>query len=66
MQGEKNMTKAQLEKELTRIACANIYGLEDRKDLKSKHNDEDDFFEASVWSLEDALKAAYELGRNSR
>ena len=55
-----------LEDELTKIANKHIPELENRKDLKAHYSDHDDFFETSVWSLEDALKAAYELGKNER
>ena len=55
-----------LEDKLTKIANEHIPELENRKHLKSLYSDHDDFFETSVWSLEDALKAAYELGKNER
>ena len=34
--------------------------------LKIRNSDQLDFHEVSVWSLEDALRAAYELGRQSK
>ena len=55
-----------LEDELTKIANEHIIDLKDRKHLKSLYSDHDDFFEISVWELEAALKAAYELGKNER
>lgn len=55
-----------LEDKLTKIANENIPELEKRKHLKALYSDRLDFFETSVWSLEDALKAAYELGKNER
>lgn len=55
-----------LEMKLTKIANKHIPELTDRKSLKAYYSDEDDFFETSVWSLEAALKAAYELGKNER
>lgn len=55
-----------LDKKLTKIANKYIPELEDRKSLKAYYSDADDFFETSVWSLEAALKAAYELGKNER
>ena len=51
------------DKKLAKIASDNIPELKDRKTLKAFYSDKDDFFETSVWSLEAALKAAYELGR---
>lgn len=55
-----------LEMELTKIANKHIPELADRKSLKAYYTDHEDFFETSVWSLEAALKAAYELGKNER
>lgn len=55
-----------LDKKLAKIASENILELKGRKTLKAFYSDEDDFFETSVWSLEAALKAAYELGKNER
>ena len=55
-----------LDKKLAKIASENIPELKDRKTLKAFYSDEEDFFETSVWSLEAALKAAYELGKNER
>ena len=55
-----------LEQKLTKIANKHIPELADRKSLKAYYSDGVDFFETSVWSLEAALKAAYELGKNER
>ena len=55
-----------LDKKLAKIASENIPELKGRKTLKAFCSDADDFFETSVWSLEAALKAAYELGKNER
>ena len=52
------------DEKLARIASQNIPELEGRKTLKAQWSDRLDFFETSVWSLEAALKAAYELGKN--
>ena len=52
-----------LDKKLAKIASENIPELKDRKTLMALYSDDLDFFETSVWSLADALKAAYELGR---
>lgn len=48
---------------LARIARENIPSLKGREDLEARYMDELDFFDVSVWSLEAALAAAYELGR---
>lgn len=55
-----------LEDKLTKIANEHIFELKDRKHLKAVYSDSEDFFETSVWSLEAALKAAYELGKKER
>ena len=57
--------ETKLEKELVKIANKHIPELADRKTLKAMYSDDLDFFETSVWSLEESLKAAYELGRKS-
>lgn len=54
------------EKKLTKIANKHIPELADRMSLKAYYSDADDFFDTSVWSLEAALKAAYELGKSER
>lgn len=55
-----------LEDKLTKIANKHIPELAKRKCLKAYYSDSEDFFETSVWSLEAALKAAYELGKKER
>ncbi|EMF0257299.1 DUF6900 domain-containing protein [Enterococcus gallinarum] len=45
------------------IAKKHIYGLNDRGDLKAHNSDREDFLDIAVWSLEEALIAAYEQGR---
>ena len=56
----------EFDKKLSKIASENIPELKGRKTLKALYSDHLDFFETSVWSLEAALKAAYELGKNER
>lgn len=51
------------DEKLTKIANEHIPELKDRRTLKALYSDHLDFFETSVWSLESALKAAYEFGR---
>lgn len=55
-----------LERKLTTIANVHIPALAERRSLRAYYSDEDDFFETSVWSLENALRAAYELGKLER
>ena len=53
-----------LKKALAKIASKNIYKVEARGgDLERHWNDEEDFIDAAVWEIEEALKEAYELGR---
>lgn len=61
----KTLQDAEILKELEYIAIKNIPGLEGRQDLDPKNSDSEDFFEISVWSLKDALLAAYEMGKNA-
>ena len=58
-------TIAALEKKLTEIANREFVALEDRADLETHRNGEEDFFEVAVWELKAALLAAYELGRRA-
>ena len=45
------------------IAKKHLYGLLERGDLKAHNSDREDFLDIAVWSLEEALIAAYEQGR---
>ncbi|HEQ7722690.1 TPA: hypothetical protein VHV97_000635 [Streptococcus pyogenes] len=53
-----------LEKKLYDIAAKHSYAVEHRGDLKSRHNDGDDYLDMSVWGIEKMLKEAYELGKS--
>lgn len=53
------MTEKKLNQELTNIAKEHIIGFET---FEQRWSDSLDFIETSVWSLEAALKEAYELG----
>lgn len=57
--------KAKELQRLVQIARENIPELEERPDLEAHNNDSEDFFETSIWSIKDALVAAYELGKAS-
>lgn len=52
-----------MKKQLVEIAKKNSYSIETRGDLESRDNDEEDFIELSVWSIQAMLEEAYELGR---
>jgi hypothetical protein len=58
----KNEITATQEQVLAEIA-ATILGIET---LETRNSDSKDFHEVSVWSLHDALAAAYEAGRNAK
>ena len=48
---------------VVKIAQRYIMDVNARGDLETRHSDGEDFLDVSVWSLRDALVAAYELGR---
>lgn len=52
-----------MKKQLVEIAKKNSYSIETRGDLESRRNDDEDFIELSVWSIQAMLEEAYELGR---
>ena len=52
-------------KKLIKIALDNVPGLEGRQDLERLWSDSADFFETTVWTLEDVLVKAYQLGKSS-
>ena len=53
-----------MKKELLEIAKKYSYAVKVRGDLECRDNDEDDFIEVSVWSLEKIIEEAYKLGLN--
>lgn len=52
-----------MKKQLVEIAKKHSYSIETRGDLESRYNDDEDFIEVSVWSIQAMLEEAYELGR---
>ncbi len=50
---------------LAQIAREHIPCLGGRKDLEAMNSDDLDFFETAVWSLEEALAAAYRAGKEA-
>ena len=54
-----------MKKQLVEIAKKNSYSIETRGDLESRHNDDEDFIELSVWSIQAMLEEAYELGKKN-
>lgn len=56
------MTQTNLKK-LVKIAEESIPELQGRGDLEARNSDSEDFFETSVWSLKEALRAAFEYGK---
>ena len=55
-----------IDKQLYEIAAKHMIKVQERGDLETRHHDSDDFIEVAVWSLESALKDAYEAGRRSK
>lgn len=51
------------QRKLLEIAKENMYAVQERGDLETRHSDSEDFLDISVWGLKAALEAAYELGR---
>lgn len=61
---EKAMTK-KIEKTLLAIAKKNNWEVEERGDLETRHSDQDDFIEVSVWGLKTMLEEAYAAGKSA-
>ncbi len=61
---EKAMTK-KIEKTLLAIAKKNNWEVEERGDLETRHSDQDDFIEVSVWGLKAMLEEAYAAGKTA-
>ena len=55
----KKASEKQLRKILEKIAAQHL----DIETLEARNSDSLDFHEVSVWSLEEALKAAYDAGK---
>lgn len=53
---------SKLKKQLYQIAAQCMVTVENRGDLEYRGNDEEDFVDVSVGSIEAALQMAYELG----
>lgn len=58
------MTK-KIEKTLLAIAKKNNWEVEERGDLETRHSDQDDFIEVSVWGLKTMLEEAYAAGKTA-
>lgn len=61
-EGDQKMTKA-TKKKLLEIAKAVSASIDARGDLERRWSDSEDFIEVAVWSIEDMLEKAYELGK---
>jgi len=55
-----------IDRKLVQIASKHLIAVAERGDLETRHSDEEDFFEVSVWDLKATLKAAYDAGRRSK
>jgi hypothetical protein len=51
-----------MDEKLLEIAKEYFPAVSERGSLETKNNDDEDFFEVSVWALKSALEAAYRLG----
>lgn len=51
-----------MDKRLLNIAKELSYTVEMRGDLDSRMNDEEDFIDIAVWTLQEMLERAYKLG----
>ena len=51
-----------MNKQLLNIAKELSYTVEMRRDLDSRMNDEEDFIDIAVWTLQEMLERAYQLG----
>ena len=65
MKNENKITKKE-SKQLLKIAMKYIYAMEKRGDFEYRMNDDEDFLDVSVGSLEAALEAAYLLGKSTK
>lgn len=63
---QKQILDDMIRDQLTDIAKHHIYAVELRGDLQYRGNDDADFINVSVGSIEGALRAAYDLGREVR
>ncbi len=56
------MTDAELKK-IVQIAKEKMPALQGRADLETMHSGDLDFLDVAVWTLKEALMAAYEAGK---
>lgn len=52
-----------VEKQLLEIAKRNSATIEERGSLERRYSDSEDFLDIAVWSIQQMLEEAYELGR---
>ena len=62
---QKQISEDMIRDQITDIAKHHIYAVELRGDLQYRGNDDADFINVSVGSIEGALRAAYDLGREA-
>lgn len=55
-----------IDKQIYEIAAKHLIAVQERGGLEIRHSDSEDFIEVPVWSLEAALKEAYEAGRKAK
>lgn len=59
------MMNKEKEQRIIEMALRMIPALQGRDDLEECGSDSEDFIEVSVWTLKEALLAAYELGKQN-
>lgn len=51
-----------MDAKLLKIAMKHFGAVEERGSLETRDNDQEDFFEVSIWGLKAALEEAYKAG----
>lgn len=55
-----------VEQIISEIARRNFVAIENRGDLETRRNDEEDFVDVAVWELRKALMEAYKAGKGEK
>lgn len=50
------------QRQVLEVAKRQIYAIQERGDLETRHSDGEDFLDIAVWSLKATLEEAYALG----
>lgn len=52
-------------KKIEKLAMENCFLIAERGGLETRHSDELDFLDMSVWTIEELMTKAYEMGKNA-